>query len=165
MLAPAQNYSEQNRDGEIVFWSWSDGNNATWEGEIYVEVYSTGWAATYEGQIDASTSQHPWIWYENTWERPRGPIQTEYGTPPPASGFAVLAVAPSWLPRDPASRPSGYALALRGMAWAKCWRGCVVGACSAIAGACLFSNGLWPKCFGGGCVFAELGCAIDCALS
>jgi len=63
---PVQSYSEQSSEGEIIFWSWDDGNDATWEGIIYVEVYATNEASTWEGQLDASDSNLPWIYYTNT---------------------------------------------------------------------------------------------------
>jgi len=46
--------SVSNDSGEVVFWSWDDGNSATWEGVVYFEDYTTGANFTGNAQIDIS---------------------------------------------------------------------------------------------------------------
>lgn len=155
-ILPAQNHSEENGDGEIVFWSWSDGNDNTWEGSIYYEVYATGVAATWEGQIDLSTEEYPWIWYERTWQRVGGPQQAHLSEPPRA-GEAVLAAV---------NRSSGYPMGVvpaGGLEWARCWRKCVIAGCVTSAIGCIASNGGWPLCWASWCAGSEVGCAIICS--
>lgn len=158
---PAQTHSEQNGDGEIIFWSWDDGQNATWEGAIYVEIYSTGSATTWEGQIDASTTEHPWIYYEKTWQGGGGgPHEVRFGVPPPLPGMqAVPAVSLG----QASSYGAGYAPA-SWLGWAVCWRRCVVVGCGTAAIGCLSSGPAWPGCFAAWCLGAEIMCAVGCAM-
>lgn len=91
LVVPAQDYSESNEDGEILFWSWDDGDDATWEGSIYIEIYSDGAASTWEGQIDASNEEHNWIYYLKTWEGgpgPGEPLEARFDLAPPRPGHA-----------------------------------------------------------------------------
>jgi len=46
--------SASDDSGEVVLWSWDDGNNATWEGVLYFEDYTTGANFTGNAQIDIS---------------------------------------------------------------------------------------------------------------
>lgn len=52
--------------GEVVYWTWSDGIDGTWEGVIYVEDYTTGATATWSTQIDVTTAQFYPLWAEQT---------------------------------------------------------------------------------------------------
>jgi hypothetical protein len=63
VVAPAQDaYSDST--GEIVFWSWDDGDDSTWEGTIYVEDYATGAYSIWDAQIDISGSRPSTVWRE-----------------------------------------------------------------------------------------------------
>ncbi|MGD2113917.1 MAG: hypothetical protein PVG07_02620 [Acidobacteriota bacterium] len=170
---PTQDYSEENSDGEIVFWSWDDGNDATWEGSIYVEVYSSGDASTWEGQIDASDETHEWNYYEKTWsgggDGPGGePLPATNEAPPWPSrrshhGVTLASRSPNGSHTAYGSNGSMYT-PVGWSSWAHCWRACVVGGCAAVAIQCIRSGPLWPACFGIGCIGAEVGCAITCWL-
>ncbi|MGH2627716.1 MAG: hypothetical protein ACRDHY_13820 [Anaerolineales bacterium] len=153
-VVPAQTHSEQNGEGEIVFWSWSDGNDNTWEGTIYYEVYDTGTAATWDGQIDVSIKEYPWIWYERTWFRDPGPQQAHLSEPPRMGQVALAG-----LDRLP---PMGVVPA-GALDWARCWRKCVIAGCTGSAFGCLASNGGWPGCWAAWCVGSEVTCAIACS--
>lgn len=154
-----QNYSEQNGDGEIVFWSWTDGNDSTWEGSIYVEIYDDGAASTWDGQIDASTEAHPWVWYQKTWERPAFDFDIGFALPPLPGGFNSAIVLAS---SRPMSR-QGILPVARGFGlWANCWRDFVVGGCITAAIGCRASGPGWAACFGGWCFGAEVAGAVVC---
>ncbi len=144
-------YSESNADGEIDIWSWDDGNPDTWEGTIYVEVYRDGSASTWDGQIDDSTTEYPWIWYKETWEKPGGggPKPIRMVPPLPTNGIQLVS--------------SDYQLA-GFYEWAECWRAAVLGGCGAAALVCLRKGPEFPACFGFTCVGVEIGSAITCAL-
>lgn len=155
-----QDYSESNADGEILFWSWSDGNNNTWEGAIHMVIYGNGAESTWDGQIDASTSEHPWVWYEKSWERPpREPIEIRYSFPPPASrGGDVIHLArsgPKWT--NPHFVPAGSFYN-----WARCWRAGVVSGCSTAAVGCIATNGGWAGCWGAWCTGTLVGAGAGC---
>ena len=157
-LRPAQNYSEQSSSGEIVFWSWDDGQPNTWEGSIYMEIYSNGAASTWEGQIYSGTSDHPWVYYYKTWEQPpRPPLPTLWDAPPLPG--AVLSAAM----KGPFQGPPGEIMLAGTFAgWARCWRKCVVAWCAGAAVACIGSTVGWPLCWGGACTGVELACGIQC---
>lgn len=55
--------SASSSDGEIVMWSWDDGDDGTWEGMVYVKRYSDGATATSEGQMDITVPEVRPIWY------------------------------------------------------------------------------------------------------
>lgn len=151
-----QTSSEANSDGEIVFWSWDDGDNSTWEGTIYVEIYSDGAASTWDGQIYDETEDHPWVWYQKTWER--DPVDRRIAFPP----------LPGTRSND-RFLLTNSAIALRPQfdlvgfyEWATCWRAAVVGGCSGAAWTCRRTGPLWPECFAYGCTGAEIAGAIGC---
>lgn len=154
----AQTYSEQDGRGEIVFWSWDDGQPNTWEGTIYIEIYSNGAASTWEGQINSGTTDHPWVYYRKTWEQqPRPPQQTLWDAPPlPGT------VVPATMKTPFNGSPDEIMLAGTFYGWAKCWRQCVVGWCAGAAVACLGTTVNWPICWGAACSGAELACGINC---
>lgn len=157
----AQTYSEQNASGEIVITSWTDGDDNTWEGQIYVEVYSDNDASTWEGQIDASDSNHDWVYYTKTWESPDGPLQQEVSNP---FGEAPMGKAvPAVISPETERLREGYRLARQSwLEWAYCWRQSVVAWCSAGAVGCVATNGGWAGCWGATCSGVLVGSAIGC---
>jgi hypothetical protein len=162
LAVPAQTSSEQNSDGEIVFWSWDDGNNGTWEGEIYIEIYSTGAASTWEGQIDDSTDQYPWIYYRKLWEGAGGggPHEVQNEVSPPLPGSRAQIVPAVLL--ESCGLEAGRVVPVSFYQWAVCWRACVLGGCTAAAAWCRLTGPAWPECWSVRCVAAEIGCAVSC---
>jgi hypothetical protein len=159
--APAS-FTEYNSDGEITFWSADAGTDSVWAGTIYVEVYSTGAASTWDGELDVSTTDYPWIWYQQTWERTPIDRQMKYEGPPPRPGqflYAVLSDAPGGAGRyQTTAGCSGCGFAR----WAACWRIAVVTGCGSAAVACLRVGPLWPACWAYSCLGAEVGSAMGC---
>lgn len=158
-----QDHSEQNADGEILFWSWTDGDDSTWEGSIYVEIYSNGAASLWDGQIDASTSEHAWVWYEKSWERPARERPRVRFSAPPIPGSAAQVV--HFIRDDGRQLELGIMPAASFYRWAVCWRAAVVGGCTTAAIACRLSGPAWPACWAAWCIGAEVGGAIACYLS
>jgi hypothetical protein len=151
--------SEHKAEGEIVFWSYA-GSGYTWQGTIYLEVYSTGAAATWDGQIDTSSSDHPWVWHQKTWEGTIGRNQDIESSEPPLPGV-YLVVDRMVADHSETGRiihPVSF------YNWATCWRAGVVSGCTAAAIGCMRVTAAWPACFGTWCVGAEIGSAIGCAL-
>lgn len=54
--------SVSNSEGEVIFSSWDDGDDSTWEGVIHVERYSDGKTVSKPAQLDISTAQPHVIW-------------------------------------------------------------------------------------------------------
>jgi hypothetical protein len=166
-----QSSSEQNADGEIVFWSY-DGPGYTWQGTIYVETYSDGAAATWDGQIDTSTEDHAWVWHENTWSseggpRDKDPVGRDAEPPRPGETTRGIQLASHRLLSVDASGPtfSGIVPVRFDLAtWADCWRTGVVTGCTTAAVGCMRVKAGWPACFALWCLGAEIGSAIGCAL-
>lgn len=156
-----QNYMEQNADGEIVYSSWTDGDDRTWEGTIYVEIYSDGAASTWDGQIDASTDDHPWVWHEMTWQR-AGSIEPEYDA---RWNRSVDAPRDVYLARSASRRPGPYLLVGKFFDWANCHRANVVGGCVGGAVGCVLTGPGWAGCFGATCVGVQVASAITCYLN
>lgn len=157
-LRLAQSYSEQSSSGEIVFWSWDDGQPNTWEGSIYIEIYSNGAASSWEGQIYSGSTDHPWVYYQKTWEQPpHTPLPTRWDAPPLPGGIVPAAM------RSPFDGPPGEIMLVPGFAgWARCWRKCVIAWCAGAAVGCLGTTVGWPLCWGATCTGVELACGIQC---
>jgi len=134
--------------GSVTFWSWDDGNDATWEGVVTVENYSNGAWSTWEAQIDISTSAYTTLWAERT----GGEIEEEYQTRN-WSEPNDLRLA-QWGPRGGCA---GCAYATQEY---QDFIDCIVTGCSGVAAACRMMGPGWANCFAAGCA----GVAVDCAL-
>jgi hypothetical protein len=155
-IQPVQTFG--NTGGEIVFWSWDDGNAATWEGVIYVENYVTGATATWNTQMDVTTE-----YFEVLWEHlaaSTGPSQSdELMTSLPIRGSAsdVPQIA-SLSPTVPAASGaiSDFELVQSGPSVRR-WLRCVWDRCGMRSLRCVW--------IGPACVVHECGWdAIECAL-
>ena len=70
-LRLAQDHYDSNDDGEVVFWSWDDGDDTTWEGSFYAERYSDGAWLMVDVQVDIATEDYLTLWASETgtsWE-------------------------------------------------------------------------------------------------
>jgi len=152
----AQDYSESNSEGEILFWSWNDGDDNTWEGEIYVEIYSNNDASTWEGQIDSSNEDHEWIYYQETWQKPREEFQSFKGFLSPRRRVLPAVISPDTAPYLSRLQTAGW------LQWADCWRQEVIAGCTGAAIGCIATDGGWPACWGATCVGVEVASAIAC---
>lgn len=135
--------------GSVTFWSWDDGNNATWEGVITVENNSNGAWSTWEAQIDISTSAYTTLWAERT----GGEIEEEYQTRN-WSDPSDLRLA-QWGPSGCAAGCQTYATQEY-----QDFVDCIVTGCTGVAAACRMMGPGWANCFAAGCA----GVAVDCAL-
>ena len=160
----AQNSSEQNSDGEIIFESY-EGPGDTWQGTIYMELYADGAATSWSGQIDTSTSEYPYNWATLDWSYAgddRGPIDLTSMRHPPIPGAISRAASiqsASWKPGK-----TVFPAAVNWYNWAYCWRSAVVGGCTAAAIGCIRSAAAWPACFATWCIGAEVAGAVVCAM-
>lgn len=156
-----QTSSEQNSDGEIVFWSY-DGPGDSWQGTIYMEVYSDGAASTWDGQIDTTSQDYPYNWITNTWsyEGNDGPFDRTALQKPPLPGSMNRAAAIQFAAWKPGQ--SVFPVKFNWYNWSLCWRAGVIMGCTNAAIGCLRSAAAWPVCFGLWCAGAELGAGLGC---
>lgn len=167
-----QTYEEYDAEGEIMFWSWDNGDDNTWEGVIWFEHYASGLAGTNEAQFDVSNEEHPMMWLDNTWESSGGGGDGDgdhelvemvrwsgprCGTGVPGVRFASLGTG---------SVTGTYALAagFDWGSWGRCTGAWTVAGCSGAAVACIAAGPKWAPCFGFGCAGAFVAAAVGCAL-
>ena len=153
-------------EGEVVFWSWDDGDDGTWEGSTYVERYSDGAYTNSDSQSDIQTSDYYEIWSEVTSSGGGGdgpgdePIAVSF-EPKQETGQVRLAVAGgpnAMLMQQGALNPR--LVQDDGFDW-QAFLACSVGGCSACAVTCTFTGPAWAGCFGPCCGGIVVGCAIQ----
>ncbi|HEX2163829.1 MAG TPA: hypothetical protein VHM02_07760 [Thermoanaerobaculia bacterium] len=168
LLLQAQTTTDQNGQGEQIFWSWDDGDDSTWEGSQYVERYSDGAWITVDGQLDISQVGGDAIWATKT----GGGLgidpdhrDTSWFGPADARGGIVEALRSSQSPtllrfaqqeQDP-ERPRNQEWEDQMDGWAKC-----VGAtCAGCALGCMFTGPGYPGCYGACCIGGMVACALE----
>lgn len=157
-------------DGELVFWSWDDGDDTTWEGSIFMASYSPEADLLANAQLDISTSlnDEP-IWEETiSYNPPRGgPFNQEASgdgldTAPTrvacASDDIVAGLAGPTLDRDLV-----FVGSFAGMV--KSWAACSLAGCAGAAVACALSGPGWAGCFNAWCMGSTVGCAVGVVLN
>jgi hypothetical protein len=93
-------------EGELVFWTWSDGHDGTWEGVVYYEDYASGQFATWTAQVDVSTTEFDALWAEKTaggTSYRDGERMTALPAPSDATATRVASVLPMAAPPGAAS--------------------------------------------------------------
>lgn len=134
-----------NWQGEQIFWSWDDGNDATWEGSQYVERYSDHAWASYDGQLDISNTNGDAIWGTKTGSG--GGIDEEFQVSIPGGesrGSIRFAGFFDDVDED-----------------FKQWALCITGGCLGCAGGCLLTGPGYPLCYGGCCFGVSITCAFN----
>lgn len=161
----ADSFSES--EGEIIFWSWDDGNDATWEGMAYVERYSDGAYVNYDAQADISTddSWHS-VWSEETssggggWDGGDDCRECIYPTSNSTGGTIVPAVT-----GNPSAALGHGMLDLRLAQASSRWDGylgCALSRCVGCGVACKWTGVAWGKCTGGCCAgMGFVACAVE----
>lgn len=162
-----QTSSEQNSDGEIVFWSY-DGPGDTWQGTIYMNVYADAAASTWDGQIDTGTQDYPWNWVTQTWGNDGVPLEQQQASAPrppgpPLPGMFSRAAAIQLAAYRP-GHSNIYPVRINWYAWADCWRAGVIAGCTTAAAGCIRVRAGFPACFGLWCLGAQIGTGISCAV-
>ena len=143
--------------GEMVFWSWDDGNPNTWEGSIYVDHYSQDYQALFEGQLLIPTSNYDWNWGSRIWQSREPRLIEMLGDPthPGAPDESVAANPATPFGVDIGST-AGSGLSTRAIrdripGYLRCWLGGVIGGCTTVGWTCIGSGLGWPACFALGC--------------
>jgi hypothetical protein len=149
-IVPTQS-SVETSEGEIVFWSWTDGDPSTWEGSMYATKYATGQETVYDGQIDTPTNDVRWEYM--SYDTPRQRYQTTQ-TQPENEGIYLLASL-----RSP--RSAGIETIATSRPKIREWVGCVVGGCMALGMGCVLSGPLYPECVILGCAGTKAGCTAS----
>ncbi|HEX2833713.1 MAG TPA: hypothetical protein VHW00_11935 [Thermoanaerobaculia bacterium] len=146
-------------EGEIVFWSWDDGDDSTWEGTMYISRYSNGAEMLQEAQFDIATAT-PSVMFESTiWKHLPG-LEYAAGDDPNVQGSPVLMASL----RGATATPQ-IELATSMPRPAREWLGCVVNGCLVGAIACAFSGPAYPECVVLVCAAVKLGCTVQIILT
>lgn len=140
---------ESNSEGEQIFWSWDDGNDATWEGSQYVERYSDGAWVSYDAQLDISNDEGNVIWSEQTGRGGRAvydqtQVRQGQGHLSPLLRRVMLPVK-DVLNESPIQE----------------WAVCLAAGCGGCAGGCWFTGPKYPECFGSCCFGVSIACALE----
>ena len=151
-IVPAQTaYTDE---GEVVFWSWDDGDDGTWEGEMWAQRYSDAAEALSDAQADVRTEDQYVIWEDLVyWDSPT--IRQEYQQVREnfrkASPFLLASLRPA----------NGIQLArVDARQFVRDWMACTVVGCGGAAAGCVFSGPLYIECVFLGCHAAVSFCAL-----
>jgi hypothetical protein len=151
-------------EGELVFWSWTDGDPSTWEGTIFMEAYGYGETLS-DAQLDiASAATADVIWEDLISYRfdRDGPIILDPVSSPkqtnPRKSRAQLASSSS----DAASNYSyvGTGGGNRPENPVKEWFVCTVAGCLGAAAACWIAGPAFFGCFTQWCTAAAVTCLV-----
>lgn len=143
-------------EGEVVFSSWTDGDNQTWEGEMWAINYSTGGEVLQEGQIDSLTHD---VTYESTvWSkagaRDKDPVNLY--RPQAKQGSGILLAKNADFVRDPSIK-----LVVDMRKFFKDWIGCTLVGCGTSVAGCYFSGPLYIECVVVLCAVSKDLCALN----
>jgi hypothetical protein len=159
----AQTSSEQNSDGEIIFYSY-DGPGDAWQGTIYVEFYASGLASTWDGQIDTTSEDYPYNWITQTWSTLGNGGQDFLGSWHPPLPGTMNRAAEIQFADWKAGKNQVSPVSMDWLNWSLCWRASVVGGCATAAIGCIRSAAAWPACFATWCIGIQIGTAITCGI-
>ncbi len=159
--------------GEMVFWSWDDGDPNTWEGQIYVAHYAEQYEGIYDVQFFVGSASFSLSWASLVWQNHEpwhqfpdavvdggdslGDVPELAMTPSLLSsarqsqeGIMPFSGGPGGPPQDPRSRAQVY--------W-ECWINGVRDGCAYSVAACIIGAALGGVGFPV-CVAAECGVGI-----
>jgi len=158
-VRPAQTYTDG--DTEIVFWSWDDGDDSTWEGEIYMENHTSGVSLLLDGQIAIGNPALPVTWETQIYRH--GPLTSpadpgsEVSMPRRGTAVQIASLSGGLAGTDAGIQLVQFGPRHRLQHWAEC---SATGCWSALV-ACRFTGPAWPECAAGACLGVMLGCALD----
>lgn len=167
LVLPAQDtYSDS--EGEVIFWSWDDGDNGTWEGITSVERYSDGAYATYESQALIATDNYDTVWEDQTsyygggadggggnGDGGPGIIRSALPSGLPATSFRRAVLKPG----DGLNGTFRTMPVVAGRSWSS-YLYCVAVGCTSCAHNCRYTGPLWPGCFGLCCGYFVVRCGL-----
>jgi hypothetical protein len=147
--------------GELVMWSWDDGDASTWEGVIYAESYSDGIYVTEDSQINVVSDPYPvWEYTAAAYDSGGNDLlliknRIHRQSPVPQIASASADMQRAIVEGTP---PNSIELA-RVPEPVRAWLACTIGGCGSAAWGCAVSGPGWGHCFLGWCGGAALGCA------
>lgn len=133
--------SASDADGEVIFSSWDDGDDSTWEGTIYTVDYSDGSWSTWEGQANIASADYYGVWGSIVASGRPG------GDPLPKSTTGSETIAGS----DMAS--------IGPKSWSSYWP-CLAAGAYGCTQVCVFAGPYLPHCLIGCAAFTAIRCAI-----
>jgi hypothetical protein len=162
-VMPASESSISSSEGELVLWSWDDGNPSTWEGTIFTAAYGDRYAEYLsDAQLDISSASV----FDTEWEeliewyaRERTPRyqQTERSNGSERGGVMRASLSESRGRRPYQLLQSAPKQPVNPV---KTWAKCSLVGCAGAAGACWISGPGFGHCFTAWCTGAALGCAV-----
>lgn len=148
--------------GEMVFWSWDDGDPNTWEGQVYVAHYAEEYEGIFDVQFHVASVPFSLSWADLVWQSRDPWSQTPDGVA--RDGGRVNSSADPWVTPALASRadcdyeammrsargPGGAPKEPLSQVYWDCWingvaDGCAYGVLGCIVGAALGGVG-FPVC-------------------
>lgn len=166
-IHPAYDYASS-EDGEIIFWSWDDGDDSTWEGNVYIEKYSTGGYVSLDGQVDPGYTEIPPVW-EETIEYYGGggggpdedqPLMTSLGRGKPIQLASLMSDIGFAVNRN---LDDSHIQLVQWREYLREWGKCFGPNCAVAVGTCRWAGPAWAKCSLAGCGIAAVACGIAAA--
>jgi hypothetical protein len=153
-------------DGEMIFYSWDDGDDGTWEGQIYVESYATGASILVAGQILISDTSLPVQWEDTIASSGGDPrlIAPEARSRQPYLDRDAVQVASAdrdFIEQVRAGAGNADIQRVQLRAYLQRWVTCAAGGCLAVLMGCRHAGPAWGHCTAIGCVAAMVGCAVS----
>lgn len=140
-------------NGEMIFWSWDDGDPSTWEGQIYVAHYSESYEGIFNAQFAIGSVPYAVTWENLVWYR-----WEPWNQVPDASSMGTDVIG-SLLPSE-GLLPGGASGALdsgggapkpKHRHYLQCWLRGIGTGCVGSALHCAMTGPGWVVCFAGGC--------------
>lgn len=156
-------------EGELVLWSWDDGDPYTWEGTVFMAAYGDHYAESLSNaQLDIASEAT----FDTTWEvlvdwygDYRGPRDLDpvarRSTRRGDGGIQLISLRSSeyeLLQSQPPQQPKPP------MNPVKKWAICAGGACAGAAATCWITGPLFGACFNARCTGGSLACAVTLVL-
>lgn len=161
--------SYANSDGEVIFWSWDDGDNSTWEGTMYVGNYQNGGYTYIDGQIDTVNEELTPVWEDTVYyyggsgggcyDCPQEPIyQTLLGERKPIQLASLMSDIRNAVHNE--LEPAEYHRVGSFGSHLRSWGKCFVVSCGVSATTCRWAGPAWAKCSLAGCGASAVLCGV-----
>jgi len=165
-------------DGEVIFWSWTDGDDSTWEGTVYVANYQNGGYTYIDGQIDTLHDELAPVWEQTTSYYGGsggggGGCNNEYNYSVACEQQMTKNLLRDKQPVQIASvmsdlryaihnemEPAEYNLAHHYGSSLRSWGKCFVVSCGVAATTCRWAGPAWGKCSLAGCGASAVLCGV-----
>lgn len=169
-IQPASD-SYSTSDGEIIFWSWDDGDDSTWEGTVYVANYGNGGYTYIDGQIDTLHDELAPVWEDTIYyyggsggdpcvENCEPIYQTRnlFGDDKPIQLASLMSDLRYAVHNE--LEPAEYHRVHHLGAHLRSWGKCFLVSCGVSATTCRWAGPAWGKCALAGCGASAILCGV-----